>query len=124
MSMSTKTKVWWIKTGKLGFGIYDRTTGDMASLASTDISAGDLIRMLFRKRPTKLTTTLSVSPDIPEQFHKGIMYRVMEQLSARKGDYQGAKYYQMEYDKCIKMAKKYANKGRDGSHYTVAHHDY
>ncbi len=122
--ISSKYKVWWIKYGKLGLGAYDDTENEMKSFSSTDIGAGDQIRVLFRKKPTKLTTTLTDKPDLPEQFHKGIMYRVMEQLSARKGDYQGARYYQAEYEKCLAMAKKYTNKGRDGSHVSIALHEY
>ena len=52
------------------------------------------------------------------------MYRVMEQLSARKGDYKGAQYYMQEYQKCVMMAKKYTNKGRDGSSISVAPHEF
>ena len=48
----------------------------------------------------------------------------MEQISARKGDYKGAQYYQMEYEKCVKMAKQYTNKGRDSSFYRVVQHEF
>lgn len=119
-----KYKVWWIKLGKLGFGYWDDTEAEMNSLTTDDISSGDTIRMLYRRKPAKLTSTLSETPDVPEQFHKAIMYRVMEQLSARKGDYKGAQYYQIEYEKCLRMAKKYVNKGRDGSHISIAPHEF
>jgi len=122
--MSSKIKGWWIKLGKLGIGHWDQTTGDISSLASGDIESGDKIRILYRRKPEKLTSTLSDKPDVPEQFHKAIMYRVMEQLSARKGDYKGAKYYQSEYEKCLRMAKKYTNRERDGSAFSISQYDY
>ena len=106
MSVGDKEKVWFIKLNKLGVGMYDRTKGEVASLVSADLESGDKIRILYRSKPTKLTTDLTASPDVPSQFHKGIMYRVMEQISARKGDYKGAQYYQVEYQKCLKMAKE------------------
>lgn len=124
MSVADKEKVWFIKLNKLGIGMYDRTKGEVASLASTDLESGDKIRILYRSKPTKLTTDLTASPDVPSQFHKGIMYRVMEQISARKGDYKGAQYYQLEYNKCVKMAKQYTNKGRDNTSYSISLHEY
>jgi|14BtaG_2_1085337.scaffolds.fasta_scaffold27697_3 hypothetical protein len=124
MASSSKTKVWWVKLGKLGIGYWDDINSEMKSFSAADITSGDTIRILYRRKPTKLTSTLSGKPDVPEQFHKAIMYRVMEQLSARKGDYKGAKYYQSEYEKCLIMAKKYTNKGRDGSYVSIVHHEY
>ena len=119
-----KFKVWWVKLGKLGIGYWDDTAGEIKSFLADDITSGDTIRILYRRKPTKLTTNLTDKPDVPEQFHKGIMYRVMEQLSAQKGDYNGAKYYQSEYVKCVIMAKKYTNRGRDGSSISVSHHEF
>ena len=124
MSVADKEKVWFIKLNKLGVGMYDRTKGEVASLVSADLESGDKIRILYRSKPTKLTTDLTASPDVPSQFHKGIMYRVMEQISARKGDYKGAQYYQVEYQKCLKMAKEYTNKGRDNTPYSIALHEF
>ena len=124
MGAPQKEKIWFVKLNKLGIGIYDRSNGRTASFASSDMEAGDKIRILYRSKPEKLTSTLSASPDIPSQFHKGIMYRVMEQISARKGDYKGAQYYQIEYEKCVKMAKEYANKGRDSTSYRVVPDDF
>lgn len=124
MASSSKYKVWWVKLGKLGIGYWDDTEAKIKSFTSSDITSGDKIRILYRRKPTKLTSDLTVSPDIPGQFHKGIMYRVMEQLSARKGDYKGAQYYMQEYQKCVMMAKKYTNKGRDGSSISVAPHEF
>ncbi len=124
MASSSKYKAWWVKLGKLGIGYWDDTEGEVKSFGADDISAGDKIRILYRRKPTKLTSTLSEKPDVPEQFHKAIMYRVMEQLSARKGDFKGAQYYMKEYEKCVIMAKKYTNKGRDGSHIAIAPHEF
>ena len=124
MGAPQKDKIRFVKLNKLVIGIYDRSNGRTASFASSDMEAGDKIRILYRSKPEKLTSTLGASPDIPSQFHKGIMYRVMEQISARKGDYKGAQYYQIEYEKCVKMAKEYANKGRDSTSYRVVPYDF
>jgi len=50
------------------------------------------------------------------------MYRVLQQLHASAGEIQQAMYYKAEYKECTMMAKKYKNRGKDDSNYSINQH--
>ena len=119
-----KEKLWWIKDGKLGISIYDYSEDKFTDIASGDITSGDKIQIHYLRKTKKLTTTLSDSPDIPKQFHDGLVSRVLEKLYARKGMMNETGYWKTEWLEMLKAAKQYENKHRDGTEYAVQQHSY
>lgn len=119
-----KEKLWWIKNGKLGISIYDYSEDKFTDIASGDITSGDTVQIHYLKKTKKLTTTLSDAPDIPKQFHDGLVSRVLEKLYARKGMMNETTYWKNEWLEMLKAAKQYENKHRDGSEYAIQQHSY
>mgnify|MGYP003141398899 FL=1 len=117
-------KLWWIKDGKLAISSYDYSEDKYTDVSSSDISAGDKIQIHYTRKAKKLDTDLSKRPDIPAQFHDGLVSRVLEKLYARKGMMNEASYWKNEWMMMMKSAKQYENKHRDGSNYAIQQHSY
>ena len=119
-----KEKLWWIKDGKLGISTYDYSEDKYTDIKATDFTAGDTVQIHYTRKTKKLGTTLSDSPDIPSQFHDGLVSRVLEKLFARAGDLNSASYWKNEWLLMVKSAKQYEGKHRDGSEYAIKQHNF
>ena len=120
--------VWWLKDEQLHLGKYlvgrhDKEK-EVKSLGEDDIETADSFRIHYYKKATKFDTTLSTSPNKPEQFHEGIVSRVLEKLSARVGNLNGARYWRAEWQDTLKRGKQHANKDKDGTSYYIAQHSF
>jgi len=119
----TSDLVWAIRDYKLVIGKVDYTEGKVTSLTASEIETGDLVQIHYDAKSVKFTTAIATeSPSYPEQFHEGIMNRVLEQLWIKKGDANRAAYYKNEYRECVMMAKKFINESKDGSNYNIVQH--
>ena len=103
-------KVWWMNDNKLGVGDYDNSN-------VTKLADGETVRIHFTKKDTDIT-------NIPDDYHEGIIGRVIEKLAARSGDYQKAQYYANEWQNAVRQGKYEANRGKDGSAVDVLRYDY
>jgi len=72
-------KIWWIRGGKLGVGEFSDSNNKITAFTADDIDSYSL-RVWFTKQPTQFTTTLTTEPNIPEQFHEGVVHRVLAKL--------------------------------------------
>lgn len=103
---------------------WDYVKDKLTSLDSTELSVGDTIRIHYAKKSYRFTTDLTKTPSFPSEFHEAPLYRVLQQLHASRGNIQQAMYYKTEYRECIMMAKKYKNRGKDDSNYSINQHSY
>jgi len=124
----TDELVYAIRDNKILVGKWDFTQDKITSLVTSEIDSGFKITIHYKKKGTKFTISpvasvdLSETPSYPNQFHDGIMYRVLEQLHAQRGNPKTALYYKAEYKECVMMAKRFKNQGRDGSNYAIRQH--
>jgi hypothetical protein len=65
------------------------------------------------------------SPSIPEEFHDALAdYAIAKGYEAKPQLLNNAVYFKNNFREAINEAKKYANKGRDGSGYHIRQYDY
>ena len=132
--MNSSGWTWWIERGKLSVG----TTSDNGTTVTPPSSAGKTIR-IYAKEVGQVATTggpdqpnFSTGTDIdldeysrlPEEFHEALIAKVMEKLYRK--DVEGikiAEYWRTIYSKYMAEGKKYANKGRLDSGFSVMQHD-
>jgi len=119
----TDDLVYAFRDNKILIGKWDYSEDKITSLTSSEIDSGYKITIHYKKKGTKFTTNLAQAPDYPNQFHEALMYRVLEQLHAQRGNPKTVMYYKAEWKECVNMAKAYKNKGRDGSNYAIRPHD-
>ena len=103
---------------------WDYVKDKLTSLDTTELSVGDTIRIHYAKKSSRFSTDLTETPSFPSEFHEAPLYRVLQQLHASRGNIQQAMYYKAEYRECIMMAKKYKNRGKDDSNYSINQHSY
>ena len=120
----TNDIVWAIRDYKLIIGEYDYQENKITSLVASELEGTDELQIHYEAKSAKFTTDISVSPEYPSQFHDGIMYKVLEQLSVKAGDANKASYYRAEYQNCVNMAKKYINESKDGTNYVITQHSF
>ena len=120
----TNDLVYTLRDYTLIIAKWDYVKDKLTSLDSTELTVGDTIRIHYAKKSTRFTTDLTASPSFPSEFHEAPMYRVLQQLHASKGNVQQALYYKAEYKECVMMAKKYKNRGKDDSNYSINQHSY
>jgi|TARA_R110000751_G_scaffold61252_1_gene127488 hypothetical protein len=101
---------------------WDYVKDKLSSLASSELTSGDTLRIHYAKKGTRFSTSLTAVPSFPSEFHEAPMNRVLEQLYAQAGLLQQAMYYKAEYKECVMMAKKYKNRGKDDSNYSINQH--
>jgi len=126
----TKPEVWWIE------GSIAAETGNhigIATQSGTAFSgpAGSVdIKLYTIEKPNAFTADLTVnlaSPDsnepLLEEFHDAIVSKAIQRGYELK-DPQMAMYWEGKFQNAIIDGKKYANKGADGSSYTIQGYDY
>ena len=61
--------------------------------------------------------------EVPEQFHEALAYKAiaMGYKDPRNLDINLAQYFDMEYEKCLKMGKRYAKSQRRRGGFIVPH---
>ena len=116
--------VYTLRDYKLIIAKWDYISNTFTSLVSAEVAAGDTLRIHYAKKGLRFGTTLSESPEFPSEFHEAPMNRVLEQLHAQAGSMQQAMYYKSEYRECVIMAKKYKNRAKDDSNYTINQHSF
>jgi hypothetical protein len=120
----TNDLVYTLRDYTLVIAKWDYVKDKLTSLDTTELTSGDTIRIHYAKKSTRFSTTLTDSPSFPSEFHEAPMYRVLQQLHASIGNIQQAMYYKAEYKECVMMAKKYKNRGKDDSNYSINQHSY
>lgn len=118
----TNDVVYTLRDYAIIIGKWDYVKDKLSSLASSELTSGDKLRIHYAKKGTRFGTDLTVSPSFSSEFHEAPMNRVLEQLHAQAGSMQQAMYYKAEYKECVMMAKKYKNRGKDDSNYTINQH--
>ena len=65
------------------------------------------------------------SPSIPEEFHDALAdYAIAKGYETKPQLLQQAVYFKNNWREAISEAKKYANKGKDGTGYHIRQYDY
>jgi hypothetical protein len=124
----TNDLVYTLRDYALIIAKWDYVKDKLSSLDSSELTTGDTIRIHYAKKGLRFTTgnvasvDLGESPSFPSEFHEAPMYRVLQQLHASAGEIQQAMYYKAEYKECTMMAKKYKNRGKDDSNYSINQH--
>lgn len=119
----TNDVVYTLRDYSLVIAKWDYIKDEIKTLSSSEITSGDKLRIYYAKKGTRFGTDLTTSPSFPAEFHEAPMNRVLEQLYAQSGNIRQAMYYKNEYKECVMMAKKYKNRGKDDSNYSINLHD-
>tara|TARA_Y100001951_G_scaffold59215_2_gene46993 strand:- start:1041 stop:1406 length:366 start_codon:yes stop_codon:yes gene_type:complete len=68
---------------------------------------------------------MNEEPNIADEFHEALAYRVIQQGYERKPEeIQLAAYFKQQFNETVREAKKSANKNYDGSGYAIRGYDY
>lgn len=118
----TNDIVYTLRDYAIIIGKWDYVKDKLSSLASSELTSGDKLRIHYAKKGLRFGTDLTHSPSFSSEFHEAPMNRVLEQLHAQAGGMQQAMYYKAEYKECVMMAKKYKNRGKDDSNYSINQH--
>ena len=119
----TNELVYTLRDYALVIAKWDYVKDKISSLASSEITSGDTLRIYYAKKGLRFGADLTDSPSFPAEFHEAPMNRVLEQLYAQSGNMRQAMYYKNEYKECVMMAKKYKNRGKDDSNYAINLHE-
>tara|TARA_E500000305_G_scaffold107148_2_gene106699 strand:- start:11 stop:397 length:387 start_codon:yes stop_codon:yes gene_type:complete len=106
---------WFIGENRLGIVEKKNTVGVSDPNWVSPTVAGKGIRIFYIARPLKLTDDLTVSPEIPEQFHEGLVYKVIADLYRLPGDslnLELAAYFDQMYAASVREGKKYASRNK------------
>ena len=77
---------WFIGENRLGLVEKKNTSGAFDPKWVSPTNAGKGIRIFYIARPLKLTDDLTTSPEIPEQFHEALVYKVIADMYRLPGD--------------------------------------
>jgi len=131
MSVDTKTSalknVWWVERDNLAIARTSEVDASAEYISPTEIKE---IRLYFTKLDEDFVAsgsgiTMTESPAILAEFHDALAkYAIARGYELNPQTLQVAQYFNNEWEMCIREAKKYANKGRDGSSYHIRQYDY
>tara|TARA_R110002012_G_scaffold142115_2_gene300001 strand:- start:868 stop:1263 length:396 start_codon:yes stop_codon:yes gene_type:complete len=131
MSVDTKTSalknVWWVERDNLAIARTSEVDASAEYISPTEIKE---IRLHFTKLDEDFVAsgsgiTMTESPAILAEFHDALAkYAIARGYELNPQTLQVAQYFNNEWEMCIREAKKYANKGRDGSSYHIRQYDY
>lgn len=129
--MANETQhVWWIERGKLGIARKSDTDTGSDYLSPSEVKQLNIFAITYDEDFVK-TEVLGQgieedeSPAIPEEFHEILSYYAIARGYEKRADgLQQAQYFRRLFDLGINNGKKYANKGKDGSAYSIKYYDY
>ena len=131
MSVDTKTSalknVWWVERDNLAIARTSEVDASAEYISPTEIKE---IRLHFTKLDEDFVAsgsgiTMTESPAILAEFHDALAkYAIARGYELNPQTLQVAQYFNNEWEMCIREAKKYANKVRDGSSYHIRQYDY
>ena len=120
-------KVYWIERDKIAIA----ETSDLKTFSSvTEAKAVTLFAIkadeLFVDDDTDSGAIgFLESPNIPDEFHEALTYKVIQQGYERKPDaIQLADYFSNKFNEAVAEAKKVSNKDYDNSSYSIKGHNY
>tara|TARA_B100001094_G_C18162333_1_gene790058 strand:- start:1793 stop:2176 length:384 start_codon:yes stop_codon:yes gene_type:complete len=105
---------WFIGENRLGL-VEKKTAGVGDPTWVSPTSAGKGLRIFYIARPLKLTDDLTTSPEIPEQFHESLVYKVIADMYRLPGDslnLELAAYFDQMYMAQVREGKKYASRNK------------
>ena len=100
----TKEYAYTLERGLIG--ILEKVSGEWKSITEADKT----IRIFCTALCTHFTADLEGISSIPSQFHQALSYKVISDAykEPRNLNLDLAQYFEGEYIKCVKMAKKHA----------------
>ena len=112
---TNKEYAYFIERGNIG--IVEKVNGEWKSITEDDKE----IRIFCTALADHFTEDLNGASIIPAQFHQGLAYKVISDgyKDPRNLNLDLAQYFEAEYIKCIKMAKKYAKMQHYSSGQTI-----
>ena len=113
--MATKEYAYFTERGQLG--IVEKVNSEWKTITES----GKEIRIFCSALSDHFTEDLDLASTIPAQFHQGLAYKVISDSykDPRNLNLDLAQYFEGEYIKCIKMAKKYAKMQHYSSGQTI-----
>ena len=102
--MITKEYSYFTERGQIG--ILEKVNSEWKTITESDKE----IRIFCTALSDHFTEDLDLSSPIPSQFHQALAYKVISDgyKDPRNLNLDLSQYFEGEYIKCIKMAKKYA----------------
>ena len=115
-------RYWYIDRNRIG--IVETGNGttkqDNVTTEFKSVSEAKEIRIYAFSRPAKFEVeSMSQTPDIPEQFHEAIAYKVIAMGYKDPRNFNGelANFFDAEFQKMIKLGRGYAGRNRTQSGY-------
>jgi len=136
MSVDARTSalknVWWIERDKLGIAKVSDADTSADYVSPSEVKE---LTLHFVKLDENFVATtggdgsggirMDESPAIPEEFHDALAdYAIAKGYETKPQLLQQAVYFKNNWREAISEAKKYANKGKDGTGYHIRQYDY
>ena len=128
---SALKNVWWIERDKLAIV---KSSDSSAATGSAYVSPAEVkgVTVHFVKLDESFIAAdsgtgigMDESPAIPEEFHDALTYyAIAKGYEMNPQTIQAGIYWKELWKEQISEAKRYANKGRDGSGYHIRQYDY
>ena len=125
----TKDEVYWIERDGIAIATQN-VTGNSPASEFTGPTGSKTVTIFAVKNDENFVAsgsgiTLTESSVIPDEFHDALaQFAIMKGYETKPETIQMAQYFRNQWEMCIREAKKYANKGRDGSGYHIRQYDY
>lgn len=120
-------KVWWTERDAIAIATQSDSDTSTDYLSVSEVKT---VNVHAVKRDEDFVAsgtgiTLAESSAIPNEFHDALaQFAIMKGYETKPETIQMAQYFRNQWEMCIREAKKYANKGRDGSGYHIRQYDY
>ena len=131
-----KQHVYWIERDSIGIALYDTSKNSMELY--TSVSAAHTITLFYHKKALhygisssdgsstlNTTTLMTEESELPTQFHQYLVHKAIQTGYETKPDMiQMAPYFEAKFEKGIKEAKTFANRGRISGGRRIVQHGF
>lgn len=124
-----KENVYWVERDSIGLALYDPVGSEKNNFKS--LASAQTVTLFYYKKADHFNTlneagmVMSEQSDLPPQFHQHLVEKAIQLGYETKPDMiQMAPYFASKFEKGIKEAKMYSNRGRISGIRTVQQHDY
>ena len=124
-------KVWWTERDSIGLAMVSDSDLSTAYVSVNEVKTVTIHAVKKDENFIASTGTgsggirMGESPSIPEEFHDALAdYAIAKGYETKPRFLQNAAYFKNNFRESINEAKRYANKGRDGSGYHIRQYDY
>lgn len=125
---TVKQYVWWIERDSIGIALYDPLQEDKKRFTSPDAVYN--VTLFYHKKADHFNTldsgssAMTETSELPTQFHQYLVDKAIQLGYEQYPDgLQHAQYFNERFERGIREAKMFANRGRISGNRQVKQHD-